>query len=270
MPPNFKDHLEISTGVVCPNNCLQYCPKEVFIKNYPGDKSQLLSLADFKKILSTVPKSVTIRFSGFCEPFVNRDTIDMVKFAHASGHKVDIFTTLCGASAFEVDELIKIPVSTFCLHLPDGAVLSFPLTDEYLLNVFKVFQRIKNIRIVSMDDSFTSDNRENVVRGTYRQSHRFRHCNKWATPKFMVLPNGDVQLCARDFGLWHKVGNLLEEDYLQIRKRYIRSHNFELCTYCSKCQPYPTYVLNTTYSWIYNCFVVLNHSAVRAYRKIQK
>jgi len=265
MPQEFEERLEITTGVVCPNNCKEYCPKEVFIKNYAGDKSQLLSLSDFKRILSTVPRGVGIDFSGFCEPFVNTETVEMLRFAHNSGYKLAIFTTLRGASESDIDELIKIPFSSFYLHLPDGKHLSFPLTNEYLLNLFKVIQGIRNVKLVSMDDSFKSDNRENVVRGLNRKSHRFGYCRSWVKPDFVVLPNGNVQLCCMDFGLWHTVGNLLTEDYSQIRRRFIHSHKFELCGYCSRQLPYQVYALRRAYFETLYYLNAANRIVIRAY-----
>ncbi len=236
--------------MICPNFCREYCPQEVFIKNYPGDQSELLSLVDFKRIISGVPKSVIIDFSGFCEPFVNKETIEMVKFANNWGYRLSMFTTLRGASESDVHELIKIPFFQLCLHLPDGKFLSFPLTQEYMLNVFTVIKGVRNAVFMSMNDSFKSDNRENVVRGLYRKSHHFRYCWRWAKPDFVVLPNGDVHLCSRDFGLWHKVGNLLHENYSEIRERYLHSRNFELCRYCTECLPYQVIVLREIGLWV--------------------
>jgi hypothetical protein len=236
--PADEEIIEITTAIVCPNNCLEYCPKEVFMRNYAGDKTRQLAFPDFKKILFSLPKNVIVVFSGFCEPFTNKETIKMVKFAHESGYRLAMFTTLRGASEADIEELLTIPFYHFCLHLPDCKHLIIPLTNEYMLNLFKTVQGIRNAVFMSMNDNFKSDNRENVVRGLCQKPHRFGYCGKRVKPQFVVLPNGDVQLCCRDFGLRHKMGNLLTEDYSQIRRRFLNSGKPDLCRYCSRDIPY--------------------------------
>jgi hypothetical protein len=239
-----EESLEITTGVVCSNNCLKYCPQEIFIKNYGTHEDPFLSSKNFEKILSTISKSVTIIFSGFCEPFVNKETTGMIRYAHNSGYNVEIYTTLRGVSGQDVDELVKIPFQDFCLHLPDGRVLSFPLTEEYMKNVFKVLQGVSSARIMLMNDKFVSNNRENVARGVYKKLHRYGCCHKRVKPQFVVLPNGDTHLCCDDFKLEHKMGNLLQEDYSQMRQRLFKSGKYALCKTCSKDQPYHVFYLN--------------------------
>lgn len=47
----------------------------------------------------------------------------------------------------------------------------------------------------------------------------------------VMLPNCDVVLCCNDYGLKHKLGNLLETNYNNL----IREQDYELCHYCSDC-----------------------------------
>jgi hypothetical protein len=233
----FEEKLDITTGVVCSNNCAKYCPQEVFVQKYPADKVQLLSVADFKMILSTVPKNVIVSFSGFCEPFVNPAAIEMMQFANESGYSVELFTTLRGASIDDVNKLLTIPFHNLCLHLPDGQVLAFPLTQEYMLNVFKVIQGVRNALLMTMNDNFITNNRENVARGINLKPHRSGRCHKRVLPQFVVIPNGDVHLCCQDFGLEHRLGNLLTEDYALIRSRFFLSKKYNLCRFCTKDLP---------------------------------
>lgn len=238
--PVGEETLEITTAVTCINKCPVYCPQETFVRNYDGDKSEQLLFSDFQKILSTVPHNIIIIFSGFCEPFTNRYAIRMVKYAHESGYRIAMFTTLRGASEADIEELLTVPFSHFCLHLPDGEHLNFPLTNEYMVNLLKTVQGIRNATFMSMNNNFKTDNRENVIRGLHKKPHYFGYCHKRIRPQFVVLPNGNVQLCCIDFALRHKVGNLLNEEYAHIRERFFRTGKPDLCKYCSHDLPYGT------------------------------
>jgi biotin synthase-related radical SAM superfamily protein len=53
--------LEITTVSKCAIDC-SFCPQNIFQERYRGCNT--LSFCDFKKALSTVPKNVTLHFSG--------------------------------------------------------------------------------------------------------------------------------------------------------------------------------------------------------------
>lgn len=127
--------IEVSTHVGCPCNCLKYCPQEVTLSRYKGERS--FSRQSFQHALASVPEYVEIRFSGFCEPFTNRSTIDLMQYAYDCGHQVSLYSTFYGASAEDIEQLANIPLNIFCLHLWDGEVMNFQLTQEYMKNVFQ-------------------------------------------------------------------------------------------------------------------------------------
>jgi hypothetical protein len=235
----YKDEfIEFTLSVGCPVQCKRYCPQEVFMKNY-GKNARIMSFDVFKQILSHIPTNVTLSFAGFCEPFVNPDFIRMLEHAYYSGYKLLVFTTLYGAKPSDVERLLQLDYYDFCLHLRDGHVVSFPLTPEYEHNVFRVIEGIPNVRFVLMNELFQTNNRENVTRGNLPEHKRVGFCQKLATPQFVILPNGAVQLCCYDFGLKHIVGNLLKEDYAIIRARFkAKKGYYALCPYCSLMEPY--------------------------------
>src|SRR3990170_7162976 len=206
------ERLEITTRIGCPVGCSKYCPQDVLVPNYKSEQ-KVLTLANFKAALTTVPKNVEVVFSGFCEPFSNKSAIDMIEYAYQQGYPVRLFTTLHQAERSDVERLIKLRLKEFCLHLPDGENMNIPVTEEYMANVFKVIRNVRNLSIMSMNDRFRSDNRENVVRGLETKRRRVGYCTNFEAPQFVLLPNGSLQLCCRDFGLWHTVGNLLKENY---------------------------------------------------------
>jgi len=235
LKPSSKYGIEITTKIGCPVNCLKYCPQEVLLRKYGTDK-RFLDLPDFYKILSKIPTYVEIVFSGFCEPFANSKCLDMINFAFKRGYTVSLFTTLYGATETDVNQLLNFRFKTFCLHLPDGKVMAVPSNPEYQSNVLAVLRNVKNVKTMSMTRQFKSNNRENVAREITVNQRKFEFCYLISNPAPVLLPNGDVYLCCNDFGLNHKVGNLLAPDcnYASVVERIKDSKGrFKLCTFCS-------------------------------------
>lgn len=237
----YIEYLEITTRIGCSVNCKKYCPQEILIKEYTGERS--LSLESFKKIISSVPTNVLITFSGYCEPFLNSECIDMIEYAHYKGHRIFLNTTLVGLKKSDVDRLKGLNIVRSTLHLPDpydNAII--PITDEYKEVLVKYLKLIPNIEYVSMNGRFATNNHENVDRGVALKRKWYPvSCLKLKTRQFVLLPNGDVHLCCVDFGLKHKLGNLLLNTYQEIREskqlKQIKIDNLiggdTLCRYCS-------------------------------------
>jgi hypothetical protein len=225
------EYLEITTKIGCPVNCLKYCPQEVTTSRYSGKRT--LPLDDWEIMLNHLPKKLPLFFSGFCEPFANNKVVDLIDMAHKAGHPIGIYTTLYQASRIDVEKLVKYPFLNFCLHLPDGNAMKIPLSQEYKDNVFTVLCNVRNVYFCIMNDLFKSLNRENVTRGVSIKRKHFRFCYKLDHPQFNLLPNGDVSLCCMDFGLSHILGNLLTENYVDIKRRFLaHKTTFELCSQC--------------------------------------
>ncbi len=224
--------LEITTQIGCPVNCLKYCPQEVTSSRYFGERT--LSLDNWQIILSHIPKRLPIVFSGFCEPFANNRAIDLIDMAYEDGHPLAMYTTLYQASRSDVERLVNYPYLVFCLHLPDGEAMRIPLSQEYKDNVFTVLQKVKNVQFAIMNNTFESNNRQNVARGLHTKGKPVRYCVKFYHPQFVLLPNGDVSICCMDYGLWHVLGNLSVDDYADIRQNFLaRRRTFKLCSLCS-------------------------------------
>jgi len=224
--------LEVTTQIGCPVNCLKYCPQEVTVGRYSGERT--LSLYNWKIALTHMPKRLPIVFSGFCEPFANSRATDLIDMAYEAGHPLALYTTLYQASRSDVERLVKYPYLVFRLHLPDGEAMRIPLSKEYKDNVFTVLQKVRNVQLDIMNDTFESNNREKVARGLCTEEKAVRYCVKLYHPQFVLLPNGDVSICCMDFGLWHIVGNLLVDDYADIRQSFLaHKRTFKLCSLCS-------------------------------------
>lgn len=247
------EYLEVTTKIGCPVNCLKYCPQEVTVKKYSGKR--MLSIDDWTIILNHLPKKLPLLFSGFCEPFANKNALDLINMAHKNGHPIGIFTTLYQATRRDVEKLVKYPFLVFTLHLPDGGAMKIPLSQEYKDNVFTVIYNVKNVSFCIMNDLFKTINRENVTRGASLKRKRFRFCYKLDNPQFNVLPNGDVSLCCMDFGLSHILGNLVTENYTDIKQRFLaHKKTFELCSKCYYNVPPLRFLYNSVRRQVGNHF----------------
>ena len=162
---------EITTQIGCPVRCTKYCPQELIISQYIGERH--LTLETFKRFISTVPMEVNIHFAGFCEPFVNQECTDMILWAHGQGHKVVVASTLVGLTPDDANRIVRIPFDRFILHLPDAYKNAhIQTTPEYLTTLGIILSNVVNISYMNMGADFVSNNRENVARGTAEEKHR--------------------------------------------------------------------------------------------------
>ena len=229
-----SEYVEFTLAIGCPVNCHKYCPQEVLIKNY-GKSTRLLSLQNFKKMLSHIPRSIMLDFSGFCEPCVNPSFADMAKYAYDEGYRIHVATTLQGASNETVNKLLGLKYEGFVLHLPDGKHANIELSQEYKDNLFRVMKEIPNLQFITMNDLFISNNRENLCRGILPKPRKVGFCRKTTTPQLVVMPDGRVQNCDMDFKLEYSLGNLLQDDYLTLVKRFkAKQSSCNMCHYCKK------------------------------------
>jgi len=206
--------LEITTISKCNINC-NYCPQQTFQDHYQGNT--LLTLHDFKKALSQVPKSVTIHFSGFAEPFLNPQCIDMIEHAHKKGHKIVIFSTLVGLKNENIDRLMQCNPEVI-LHLPDKlGNTKIPVTENYKKIVDAVLNNLNVTGYYVMDENFISNERAGQCDDSpKRHVHGWFFCEKLLGGQFVMLPNCDVVLCCMDYGLKHPMGNLLKQSWYEI------------------------------------------------------
>ena len=112
--------MEITTNIGCKINCA-YCPQDMLVRAYRniGDVPRVMTLDIFKMILSKIPTSVCIDFSGFSEPWLNHECTEMVLYTNKVGYEVAVFTTAVGMNILDVEKIKSIPFKRFCLHLPD-------------------------------------------------------------------------------------------------------------------------------------------------------
>lgn len=224
--------IEITTIFPCAVNC-SYCPQALWKSVYKGER--LLTLDNFKRALSNVPLSVMVDFSGFAEPFLNPDCIDMIEHACSSGYRVELKSTFIGLTDEAADRLDKLKLGTVWYHAPpydhapgisapDGKKRPPRVGDEspYASRAFVTHtQRVH--------DAVHTTRAGNLSPETPKDWDSRRICAKSRDHKVNVMmPNGDVYICCCDYGLKHKLGNLFETHYDELSRQWA----YELCRTC--------------------------------------
>ena len=262
--------LEITTSIPtkgCAVNCA-FCPQLTLLNVYNSDKT--MTLENFKLIVDKVPKEIRITFSGFTEPWLNRNTTDMLLYAHEQGHPVSVFTTGIGMTVEDVRRIKNIPFCKgpnggFCLHLPDEERIAkhpmsktyievleyiksvqYEINGFYLMSMGEVLEDIKYIFPTAHTPEMWSRAGnllgEAIIKPELDKiKHRFKsidhgdYSNRTCgcDEKLyhnVVLPNGDVSLCCMDYGLKQILGNIYREEYDDIIPMPLSC--FSLCRLC--------------------------------------
>ena len=212
--------LEITTRLGCVIPC-ELCPQHKLAKAYVGES--FLRFEPFKTYIDKVPDWVQIDFSGFSEPWLNSYCTDMVEYA-AKHHDIYIYTTLVGMKYDDAGRIARIRPKHLGIHIRDAEDRS-PIRDANLLlaetlrpNEYIAHGHphpsvvpyllegvpVSNCRLNSRAGSlWTPGHRQGALRCS--STRRYRHN--------VLLPNGDVVLCCMDYGLEHRLGNLLRDSY---------------------------------------------------------
>lgn len=229
-------HLEITTIIGCKNMC-DYCPQELLIKSYKKDIRKL-TFENFKKLLKNVPKDFEIHFSGFSESFLNNESSKMMKYSIEEGYGVVLYTTLVGFNDNDVDILsgLTLPFKSVNFHRFNG----FGYNEiEFNKKMVLFMSKIKSIRFSNGTVGYILSRAGNLESDKYILEDKYR-LGKFECASFynnVVLPNGEVYLCCMDYGLNHHLGNLYENNLMDLD----RSEIFELSNkedsdiICRKC-----------------------------------
>ncbi|MDR1993702.1 MAG: SPASM domain-containing protein [Nitrososphaerota archaeon] len=162
---------------------------------------------------------MALHFSGFAEPFLNPQCIDMIEYAYAQGYKIILFSTLVGLKSKDVKRLSHCnPEVT--LHLPDNlGNAKIPLTQAYRDTLTAAIKQLRISTFYIMNERFITNERAGSCANTQERHLRgWLFCEKLYVPQFVMLPNCDVVLCCMDFGLKHPLGNLASQSWLDITR----------------------------------------------------
>ena len=240
--------IEITTQVGCPNSC-EYCPQDVLKAAY-GEKQRTLKWLDFIWCMNNIPADTEICFAGFCEPWANNGVENMIHLVASRGHEIIVNTTL--ACKLSLNLIKDVPFKKFQVHLlPNSG-------NGYLENVKHVIEsNIKNLSFrahmpisseiqraiegYNFDGKKTLLSRARNLKAQARKAGGLAPCAQLG--RHVLLPNGDVVLCCMDYGLKHKLGNLIEDDLEVIRKgnefqKVLKGFEDDtidtICRYCEK------------------------------------
>lgn len=270
----FRPVMEITPRAGCSVNC-RFCPQTLFLKQYfsgGGSCPHEMTIGEFRRYVRALPKDCMIDFSGFVEPFLAKDGLEMVKYAYASGHDVRLFTTLQGLTLEQFHEIEDIPFKLVVLHLPDkNGYANIPVTPEYLQLLQYVAGKkrtdgrpfvdtancqcephpetvnvIQHRIPISWDLIDRAGNLDDASLRSAQEKHEPIYCGRAAAYNHNVLlPNGDVVLCCMDFGMQRVLGNLNHSSYAEIMQgepmRRIQQANRNcgdlLCRKCTYAKP---------------------------------
>jgi hypothetical protein len=269
--PDSQNQIEISTNIGCKVQC-KFCPQDVSMPNYAkkNDLEEIkfgnpviMSYTTFVKIIEKIPKNVTIRFSGFSEPFLNPDCGKMMKYASDNGYYIELFSTLMGMTLEDVDILKKINLKHFVIHLADNEkyakialkqhneilkkIISLSIKNIFFMTMGTISDETKTIIGMDVKPSIMVDwaghmeigEKTKRITGPIACSMNPSKKNQDIPP--IILPNGDALLCCKDWSMEYVLGNLINcnyEDLFQSNtyKEIVRKMNSEnedlICRNC--------------------------------------
>lgn len=219
-------NIEITTNIGCINMC-SYCPQELLIKSYAKISAiKYMTLETFKYCISKINSDMTINFTGFSEPFLNKDCMEMIKLASSLNYKLLISTTLVGFNIKDKEELENIKFERFDVHLPSEKGENIPKSSRHI-------ELIKSINIPNIKYHYHGDKLYHKF-NFLKVRHVLTHSRAGNVEKIndinikgpvickrnfnypVLLPNGDLVICCMDYGLKHIIGNLFEQTMEEI------------------------------------------------------
>lgn len=220
-----------------------YCPQKTLIKNY-GSDIKFLTFDNYKRIIDNVPLEVQIDFSGFSEPFLNKETSSMIKYTADKGYDVVLYTTLVGFNDNDLNILSDVKFKCVGFHRYNGVGYN---SEEF--NIKRNIFRTKILKLEPLNSDFDGRVYDVWSRGGNLWEERNILGSVWcsSTGKYdtfdrnVVLPNGDVYICCMDYGLKHKIGNLFDSNFYDLnRDELIKMSNFDdsdlICRKCVVCR----------------------------------
>lgn len=238
--------IEVTVRIGCTVNC-RYCPQKLLSQRYYTDdrnRRSIMSVDDFKKYLDLCPSNTIVDFSGFAEPFLVNESLEMMEYTYRSGHEMTLFTTLRGLKPEDAERVVQMPFRYVCLHTPDkDGYAQIPMTDEYFETLNTFIEATKNDGKPFIDSAnCQSDAHPDILKRTsgklkiycemsdragnldendaslaHVRTEGPIYCSRaFALNHNILLPDGSLALCCNDFGLDNIIGNLDEKSYEEI------------------------------------------------------
>jgi len=234
--------LEITTQIGCPLMCT-FCPQDKLAKAYK-DPVRKMTVETFQTVLNKLPLDYKIIFAGYTEPWANPLCSQFVLMALERNFNISIYSTLYNIDITQANDLAELlekhhkQVDEFWIHLPDknSNMRGFKYSEEYE-NVLRRMLSMKKISVYSMtmdaesiinpsiktnvkpvnwylhtraDNLTISDIRDQLINPPPKYEYIVECTRDKDLKSNILLPNGDVILCCMDYGLKHRLGNLLK------------------------------------------------------------
>lgn len=244
----------------CPLMCT-FCPQDKLTLAYK-DPVRKMTTETFKTVLDKLTPDYQIVFAGYTEPWANPLCNQFVKTALEQKFQISIYTTLYNINIEQANELATMLeenwrlVVDFWIHLPDqnNNMRGFKHSTEYdqVLSRMLKLQRVK-VNTMTMDSQSRPHpditvnvkpsnwylhtradnlNQQYIQDQPVHQPPQYEYiveCTRDSELKSnILLPNGDVILCCMDYGLKHRLGNLLHSNLDEINNSAERKKVLEL------------------------------------------
>lgn len=226
--------LEITLKIGCKNRCV-YCPQDMLIKAYKGPI--WMTDLDYATILSNTPDDVRIDFSGFCEAFLHEQAGSFMAKSILQGRSTVLYTTLVGFDQNQMNSIKDLTFSEVVFHEFEGVGFD---KDDFMrkMELFRNNINSLSFRHVVLEPQWRWSRAGNVWDMEVK-SGKFQCA--FAGKEFdhnVVLPNGDVYLCCQDYGLKHRIGNLLNTNFDNLERLKINelSNKEDSDVICRKCE----------------------------------
>lgn len=131
-----RNCLEVTVKKGCGLMC-SYCPQKEYIKNYKtkqANQDGVLRMDTFSRCMQNVDTSTIIKWTGFTEPFENKEFRDFSQYLYEHKYDQEISTTLHGRKESQdyflehIDRFQKIT-----LHLPDNSnLMKLKVREDYI------------------------------------------------------------------------------------------------------------------------------------------
>ena len=219
----LPSEVEISESGTCNRKC-SFCPRsdpnyldiKEFIKPALHDK--------LHKELEELNFSGTVRYSGFVEPLLDKNIYNLLKKARAINQKVNL-EMITNGDVLNPSRLIKLfnsGLNRLFISVYDG-----PKDIKKFIKIRSKTQ-LNDKQVVIRDRSFTSkkdfgltiSNRagmlENAEYTMMPLKKKMEHPCYYPSYTFFMDYNGDVLMCAHDWGKKRILGNLKKQSFLEI------------------------------------------------------
>ncbi len=197
-----------------------------------------MSMQTLTRCIAKLPADVEVHFTGYSEPALNPQLVEMVEHVLTRGHRVVMATTLHGLSLNDLQRLLDSDLHAFSVHLLSEANGEPRTSDHELLDKLalikastrKVPLRFYGTRLDPDIKALVGDSDQLHWLTSHTRAGNVSGANQLTPPRLqgrlacrrlfqqVLLPNGDVSLCCMDYSLRHVLGNLLQQEYAALFK----------------------------------------------------